>query len=82
MESFKSKLEGHHRFPGEYSFKFIVPMAKKQQVLDLLPKSDIAFRESSSGNYVGITAKSTFRTSQEVLDVYIALGNVDGCIAL
>ena len=82
IESFKSKLEDQHTFPGYYSFKFIVPVGKKQEVLDRLPKSEIIFKESSAGTYVSITAKAKFETSQGVLDVYIAVSSVEGCIAL
>ncbi len=82
IESFKSKLEDQHTFPGYYTFKFIVPLEKKQEVLNLLPEADISFKESSAGTYVSITAKAKFQTSQGVLDVYIAVSSVEGCIAL
>lgn len=82
VESFREKLEDQHSFPGEYIFKFIVPISGKQEILAILPKGGISFKESSGGKYVSITAKSDLRTSQEVLDVYIKANHVEGCIAL
>ena len=82
IESFRSKVEQQHQFPGEYSFKFIVPQAKKQDVLDLLPKGKLTFRDSSNGKYVSVTLKAQLQSSQEVLDVYIAANHIEGCIAL
>ncbi|WP_258102826.1 DUF493 domain-containing protein [Marinoscillum sp. MHG1-6] len=82
IQAFKEKLESQHQFPGSYSFKFIVPVDKKEQVLALLPKSDISFKESAKGTYVSITSVAKLQTSQEVLDVYIAANNIEGLIAL
>lgn len=84
VESFREKLESQHRFPGNYSFKFIVPHEKQQEVMNILPKqgSQTSFRESSNGKYVSITSVSTLNSSQEVLDVYMEANKIEGCIAL
>lgn len=82
IESFREKVEFEHSFPGIYTFKFIVPMHKKDEILELLPEGDISFRESSNRTYISITAKTSQETSQGVLDVYIAANRVEGCIAL
>lgn len=82
VESFREKVEQEHSFPGIYIFKFIVPANKKQEILDLLPKGEITFRNSANQKYVSITAKIKLQTSQGVLDVYLAANKVEGCIAL
>lgn len=82
VESFREKVEQEHTFPGIYIFKFIVPLDKKGEILNLLPEGEISFRESSNQKYVSITAKTKLQTSQGVLDVYFAANKVEGCIAL
>lgn len=82
IESFRTRLEDQHSFPGEYKFKFIVPIGKKDEILAVLPESEIVFKESSSKTFVSITANAKVETSQGVLDVYIKANDVEGCIAL
>ncbi|MFH6983938.1 DUF493 domain-containing protein [Marinoscillum luteum] len=82
VESFREKVELQHNFPGYYTFKFIVPVDKKSEILDLIPPGEVSFKESSGKNYISITAKTKLETSQAVLDVYIAANQVEGCFAL
>lgn len=83
VESFKSKLEDQHTFPGNYTFKFIVPLEKQHDLLAVIPKdAEIVIRESSGGKYISITGKSHLPTSEAVLDVYFAANKIEGCIAL
>ncbi len=82
IESFRQKLEDQHTFPGTYKFKFIVPNEQREAILKVLPVDDVRFRESSNGKYVSVTASGKMKTSQGVLDVYIAANKIEGCIAL
>ena len=38
--AFKEKLENEHSFPGQYIFKFIVPIDKENEVLAILPRRE------------------------------------------
>lgn len=82
IEAFRQKIEASHPFPGTYVFKFIVPSEKKDEVLRILPKSNVSFRSSSNDKYVSITSQMAVRSSDEVLDVYISANKIEGCIAL
>lgn len=82
VESFREKVEDQHSFPGFYTFKFIVPFQKKDEILQVIPAGDLTFRESSNSKYVSITARVKLETSQAVLDVYMEAHQVEGCIAL
>jgi len=82
IESFRQKVEDQHSFPGFYSFKFIVPVDRKEDILSILPESEVTMKESSAGSYVSITSKAFLENSQTVLDVYIEANQVEGCIAL
>ena len=82
VSSFREKIENEHQFPGIYVFKFIVPVEKKQDVLDFLPDGDLSFRNSSNNTYVSVTLKANVNNSQEVVDVYEKAYNVQGIVAL
>ena len=82
IEAFREKIETGHTFPGLYIFKFIVPLAQKEKIVSLLPKSDISFRLSSNDKYISITSQAEVHSSDEVLDVYLAANKIEGCIAL
>lgn len=81
-EAFREKLESQHVFPGKYNFKFIVPQNKKEEVIALLPDSQLSFKKSSNGKYISITAVTMLDKSQEVLDIYSEAHKIEGCMAL
>ncbi|MEQ8239089.1 MAG: DUF493 domain-containing protein [Cyclobacteriaceae bacterium] len=82
VEAFREKVESQHEFPGKYSFKFIVPKESKDELLSILPESEISFKKSSGDKYVSITAVALVLNSQGVIDVYYAANKVKGCMAL
>jgi uncharacterized protein len=82
IESFREKIESQHQFPGSYNFKFIVPKDKQQEVLDILPKAELLFKESSNGNYISINAKAEVESSQSVLEIYLKAHKIPGCMSL
>jgi len=82
VEAFREKVESQHKFPGTYSFKFIVPKEKKAEILSLLPEAEISFKKSSGDKYLSITAQAFLQNSQEVIDVYFKANKVEGCMAL
>ena len=82
IEAFRERIEAQHQFPGDYSFKFIVPRDKKEDVLSILPQSELSFKESSNGKYVSVTAVARMDNSQAVLDVYLSAHRIPGCMSL
>ncbi len=82
IESFRQKLEDQHDFPGNYTFKFIVPKEKREEVVRILPAGEVKYRDSSNGTYVSVTVVAPMQKSDEVLDVYINANKIEGCIAL
>ncbi len=82
VEAFREKLESQHQFPGEYSFKFIVPFDKKEDLLKYMPEGKISLRPSSNNKYISITTKAHLKSSEEVLQVYFDANTIEGCIAL
>ncbi|MDN5204464.1 DUF493 family protein [Fulvivirgaceae bacterium BMA10] len=81
-DSFREKLDNEHDWPDVYMFKFIVPRSQEQSIRDLFPSDKVEVKESSSGKYVSVTATKLMRSSQEVIDIYVAAHKVEGVIAL
>ena len=81
-KDFKEKLEGAHKFPTLYMFKFIVPEAKTGEVKALFPMNEVAVKPSSKGTYVSITAKAMMPSSDAVMEVYGKAHQIEGIIAL
>lgn len=79
---FKEKLEGAHKFPTLYMFKFIVPDAKKEEVRALFPRNEVNFKPSSKGTYVSVTASVMMSSSDAIIDVYNNAYQIEGILAL
>ena len=81
-EQFKKKLEANHDFPCSYMFKFIVPIRKKEALLNLLPKVAIKTKRSTSNKFVSITLSMEIESSDKVIDIYNQAYQVEGLIAM
>jgi len=82
IASFKEKLNSQHQWPGKYTFKFIVPIAKIEEVKVLFPSEDILERSSSKGTYKSLTIKAHIQSSDEVVSLYIEAKKIEGIISL
>jgi putative lipoic acid-binding regulatory protein len=81
-KDFKEKLDDVHKWPTTYMFKFVVPSAKAQEFTLLFSKETLDSKPSKKGNYVAFTVKKLVKSSDEVVDIYIAAKNINGLIAL
>ncbi|WKN32978.1 DUF493 family protein [Porifericola rhodea] len=82
LEAFKQKLDGTHKWPSLYMFKFIVPRGKEDEVFALFPKNKLSTKESSKGNYVSVTAKVMMGSSDAVMEKYVEADKIEGVFAL
>lgn len=82
LEAFKEKLDGTHKWPSLYMFKFIVPRGKEEEVFALFPKNDLSTKESSKGNYISVTAKVMMGSSDAVMEKYHEANKIEGVLAL
>ncbi len=81
-QEFKEKLEGTHKFPSLYMFKFIVLEERKKEVEALFPTNEVVFKPSSKGKYISVTAKVMAQSSDYVIDIYKKAHQIEGIIAL
>jgi putative lipoic acid-binding regulatory protein len=79
---FKETLDEHHSFPCAYVFKFIVPLAKFAEVVELLKGFKFTTRESRTGKYISFTAELHMESSESVISIYRAAASIEGLIAL
>lgn len=69
-------------FPSEYLFKFIVPKSEVHHVIALLDGMEIDERASANGNYISVSAKKIFDTSDSIIQIYKKVSTIKGLIAL
>lgn len=81
-EQFKKKLEANHDFPCSYMFKFIVPIGKKDALLNLLPKVAFKIKRSTSNKFVSVTLCVEIESSDKVIDIYNQVYRLEGIIAI
>ena len=82
---FRSLLDDNNDWPAHYMFKFIVPSEELEDMKDVLAEhvgEDVKVRASRKGNYMSVTARRKMGSSEEVITIYKAAGDVEGVIAL
>ncbi len=82
LNQFRDKLDKHHAWPSLYTFKFIVPKGKEDEVKRLFPQHFASERQSKNGNYTSITLQMMAQSSEAVIEVYVAVSTIEGIIAL
>jgi len=80
--SFKEKLESQHQFPGHYLFKFVVPAARRQELVNVMPEGKTSFKESSGKSYTSVTVEAFMNSSAEVIAIYEKASKIEGVISL
>lgn len=81
-QDFKEKLDGYYTWPAPYTFKFIVPKGREEEVRALFPLHLATERESSRGRYTSLTFVMPMSSSDAVVAVYQKASVVEGLIAL
>ncbi len=81
-EQLKIRLDSVHSWPSLYLFKFIVPLAKKDQLLEVLPTGLIEQKLSRTGKYISISLKAKMQGSDDIIVVYQKAGAIEGIVSL
>jgi len=82
IASFRQKLDEHYAWPALYTYKFIVPKGKEQEVKDLFPFHPSTERNSKQGNYTSITVHVMMQSSDAVVEIYKRAAQIEGIVAL
>jgi len=80
----KEKLESVEKFPGLYTFKFIITggLDKIEELRKVLPQDEFIENPSKTGKYVSITVKKQVENADEVIAVYKQVAEIKGIMIL
>ncbi len=81
-ERFIALLEESHTWPDYYSFKFIVAVPLKGEVVAQLDGHEIQLKFSENSNYVSITSRKLIQNTDEVIEVYRRISKIPGVMSL
>ncbi len=82
LANFGEKLDTHYAWPALYTFKFIVPTGKEEEVKNLFPNHTTSEKLSKNGKYTSITINMMMHSSDAVINVYQAASVIEGILAL
>ncbi|MEM1059236.1 MAG: DUF493 domain-containing protein [Verrucomicrobiota bacterium] len=81
-ETFKEKLDATHRWPCDFTFKFIMRPAQLVRFKRLFPEDRWRKRESAQGSYVCVTMEREVADADGVVEVYDRAAEIPGVMLL
>jgi len=83
---FKERLEEHHNFPEDYTFKFIIDndsskLTDMYRIFDDL-RHTFSTKESKNGKYISCTFVAFVLSSDQVIELYKKVASVEGVVML
>lgn len=82
MENLKELLDSQHEWPGNYTFKFIVPGEKSIELKQIVQCEESFARPSRSGKYTSMTFDITCQSSDDVITIYQKVSQIEGIVTL
>lgn len=82
LDSFRSSLDANYQWPCLFPFKFIVPEAQIETVLELFADDPLQERKSSKGRFTAFTLELYVHSSDEVIAIYQRVAQVPDVISL
>ena len=83
FDSFRKKLDKYYAWPSLYTFKFIIPATKEEDLRLLFPLHTTTTEKSSErGKYVSLTYQMMMPSSDSVIEVYKRASVIEGLVAL
>jgi hypothetical protein len=83
LNTFREKLDRFYAWPSLYTFKFIVPSERRNDLKQLFPLHTTSKeRSSEKGKYISLTYQMMMPSSDSVIDVYKKASVIDGLVAL
>ena len=82
INQFREKLDQHYSWPALYTFKFIVPKGKEDDLKRLFASHHLTEKKSGKGNFISFTFQMMANSSDRVIEIYQLASDVEGIIAL
>jgi len=79
---FQELLDDQNDWPTQYTFKFIAPAGRLDELKTVFGEHPVRVRESSKGNYKSVTAHIQMSSSDEVIAIYEEASGIEDVIAL
>ena len=79
---FKALLDDRHQWPCEYTFKFVVPADKEDELAAFFEASETIKKNSKTGKFISFTIVRLMNSSDEVIEVYTKVSEVEGVVSL
>jgi uncharacterized protein len=81
-EKFKDQLDQVETWPGQYTFKFIVPISSGKELEKSLEGHRWDIKPSNGGKYLSYTITIEAQSSEQVVEFYQRVGHIHGLISL
>ncbi|MFW5887176.1 MAG: DUF493 family protein [Bacteriovoracia bacterium] len=79
----KNLLDQNYDWPQDYNFKFVVKAFQLKKLTAILQDDfTLKQRPSRNGNYISVTATRCMKSSDEVLEIYNQVQDIEGIISL
>jgi len=82
FQKLKELIESEHEWPGFYTFKFIVPEHKEQELSAHVAEHEVTRRTSKNGSFIAYTTRMHFESAHEVIEVYQRVQEIEGLLSL
>jgi len=79
---FKELLDDQNDWPTQYTFKFIAPSNRLDDLKAVFGDHPVRVRASSKGNYKSVTAQIRMSSSEDVVSIYKEASRIEGVISL
>jgi len=80
--NFKKLLDDNNEWPGVYIFKFIAPKQNIPDLKEVFVGHETDIKASSKGKYQSLTSRVLVASSDEIIDIYLRAGAIEGVISL
>ncbi|NNE34944.1 MAG: DUF493 family protein [Rhodothermales bacterium] len=81
-DNFRTLLDDQYDWPAPFTFKFIAPKERVDEISAVLGEVDLKIRASSKGTYRSVTAVVHAQSADEVIATYEAVGEIEGVVSL
>lgn len=82
FDKLKALLDDNHKFPTDYTFKLICPIAKEEDVMRVILDHPVVKKPSKKGNYTSINFSVMVNSSDDVINYYKQFSKIEGIIVL
>jgi len=81
-ENFKNLLDEKYNWPANYLFKFIIPFPANTIIEERLKDFKLKKKFSKNGKYISISFTKECQNSDEIIEIYKNLEDIEGLMAL